>query len=308
MKVLIADDSPTMRRLLQSTLEEWGYEVVEAQDGEQALDILCGEDPPTLAILDWVMPQLTGPELCRRIRARKRPTYTYILLLTAKAQRQDLIEGMGAGADDYLVKPFDHPEMEVRLRAGRRIVDLQAELIQMREALREQATRDALTRCWNRSSILELLTHEIHRACRERKPLGVIMLDLDHFKLVNDTYGHVCGDEVLQQVVNRISSSMRSYDALGRYGGEEFIAVLSGCGEQCVLGNAERMRLSIECSPIEWQSEQICMTASFGAVAGIPPDGLTADRLIRIADESLYRAKREGRNRIAFTAYGEPAA
>jgi diguanylate cyclase (GGDEF)-like protein len=308
MKVLIADDSPTMRRLLQSTLEEWGYEVVEAQDGEQALDVLCGEDPPTLAILDWVMPQLTGPELCRRIRARKRPTYTYILLLTSQAQRQDLIEGMGAGADDYLVKPFDHPEMEVRLRAGRRIVDLQAELIQMREALREQATRDALTKCWNRSSIFELLTHEIHRACRERKPLGVIMLDLDHFKLVNDTYGHVCGDEVLKQVVNRISSSMRSYDALGRYGGEEFIGVLSGCGEHSLLGNAERMRAAIECSPIAWQSGQIRMTASFGAAAGIPPEGLTADQLIRIADESLYRAKREGRNRVAFTSYGEPAA
>jgi diguanylate cyclase (GGDEF)-like protein len=296
-----------MRHLLRTTLEDWGYEVVEAQDGEQALDILSAEDPPTLAILDWIMPQLTGPELCRRIRARKRPTYTYILLLTSKALRQDLIEGMGAGADDYLIKPFDHPEMEVRLRAGRRIVDLQAELIQMREALREQATRDALTKCWNRSSIFDLLTHEINRASHERKPLGVIMLDLDHFKLVNDTHGHVCGDEVLKQVVQRISASMRSYDAIGRYGGEEFIAVLAGCGEHSVLGNAERMRLSIECSPIEWQSEQIHMTASFGAVAGIPPDGLTADQLILLADQSLYRAKREGRNRVAFTSYGEPA-
>ncbi|MGD0578338.1 MAG: diguanylate cyclase [Bryobacteraceae bacterium] len=307
MKVLIADDSPTMRHLLRTTLEDWGYEVVEAQDGEVALDILSGENPPPLAILDWVMPQITGPELCRRVRARKRPTYTYILLLTSKALRQDLIEGMGAGADDYLVKPFDHPEMEVRLRAGRRIVDLQAELMQMQEALREQATLDALTRCWNRSSIFDILTSEINRASRERKALGVIMLDLDHFKEVNDTYGHVCGDEVLKQVVKRISSSMRSYDAIGRYGGEEFICVLSGCGEHCVCGNAERMRVSMESSPVEWQSERIRMTASFGAIAGMPPDGLTADQLIRIADESLYRAKREGRNRVVFTAYGEPA-
>jgi len=306
MKVLIADDSPTMRRLLQSTLEEWGYEVVEAQDGEQAFEILGGDDPPPLAILDWIMPRLTGPELCSRIRAHKRPAYTYILLLTSKAQRQDLIEGMSAGADDYLVKPFDHPEMEVRLRAGRRIIDLQAELMQMQEALREQATRDALTKCWNRASIFDILTNEIIRANRERRPLGVIMLDLDHFKEVNDTYGHVCGDEVLKQVVKRIASSMRSYDAIGRYGGEEFVCVLSGCGEQSVCGNAERMRATVESAPIEWQSERIRMTASFGAVAGIPPSDLTADQLIRIADEGLYRAKREGRNRVVFTPFGEP--
>ena len=307
MKVLIADDSPTMRHLLRTTLEGWGYEVVEAQDGERALAILSADDAPQLAVLDWVMPKITGPELCRRVRARKRSTYTYILLLTSKAQRQDLIEGMGAGADDYLVKPFDHPEMEVRLRAGRRIVDLQSELLQMQDALREQATLDSLTRCWNRPTIFEILTSEINRSCRERKALGVIMLDLDRFKEVNDTFGHNCGDEVLQQVVKRVTSSMRSYDAVGRYGGEEFICVLSGCGERCVRSHAERMRVSMESTPIEWQSEKILMTASFGAVSGIPSDDLTADQLIRLADESLYRAKREGRNRVVFKAFGETA-
>jgi len=308
MKVLIADDSPTMRRLLQATLESWGYEVVEAQDGEQAFDLLTGEDAPEMAIIDWVMPKVTGPDLCRRIRECKRPTYTYILLLTSKAQRQDLIEGMGAGADDYLVKPFDNPEMEVRLRAGRRIIDLQSELMQMQAALREQATRDALTRCWNRASIFEILTREISRASRERKPLAVTMLDLDHFKQVNDTYGHVCGDEVLEQVVRRISSAMRSYDALGRYGGEEFVAVLSSCDEQCVAANAERMRTAVEREPVVWQSMQIPITASFGAATGIPSEELTADELIRMADECLYRAKREGRNRVVVRSYGEHAS
>lgn len=307
MKVLVADDSPTMRRLLQSTLEEWGYEVVEAHDGEQALKILSSDDPPPIAILDWVMPKLTGPELCSRVRGRKSGTYTYILLLTAKAQHQDLIEGMGAGADDYIVKPFDRPEMEVRLRAGRRIVDLQTELMQAQEALREQATRDSLTRCWNRFSLFDILAREILRCYRENKPLGVIMLDLDHFKRVNDTYGHVCGDEVLKQLVKRVEGAMRSYDAIGRYGGEEFICVLSGCGEEVVRGHAERIRAAVEAQPVEWMKHKVKITSSFGAVAGIPTAGMTPDQLIRMADESLYQSKRGGRNRVSFASYGLPA-
>lgn len=306
MKVLIADDSPTMRRLLHSTLEEWGYEVVQAQDGEQALEILSQEDAPPIAILDWVMPKLTGPEVCARVRERKSRIYTYILLLTSKAQHKDLIEGMGAGADDYIVKPFDRPEMEVRLRAGRRIVDLQTELMQMQEALREQATRDSLTHCWNRFSLFDILGREIHRCHREKRALGVLMLDLDHFKMVNDTYGHLCGDQVLKHVVQRVESSMRSYDTIGRYGGEEFICVLSGCGEDSLKAYAERIRAALEASPVEWMDQQVKVTSSFGAVSGIPPADLSPDQLIRIADEALYCAKREGRNRISFTAYGEP--
>ena len=306
MKVLIADDSPTMRRLLQSTLEEWGYEVVQAEDGEQALEILSADDPPPIAILDWVMPKITGPELCARVRARKSRTYTYILLLTSKALRQDLIEGMGAGADDYIVKPFDRPEMEVRLRAGRRIVDLQMELMQMQEALREQATRDSLTKCWNRFSIFELLGKEMKRSRREHKALGVLMLDLDHFKRVNDTWGHVCGDEVLKHVVTLLSTSMRPYDAIGRYGGEEFICVMSGCDETSLKTNAERMRAAVAEHPVMWNGKLIEVTSSFGAVAGIPDEDMTPDELIRTADETLYKAKRAGRNRVSFSFYGEP--
>jgi two-component system cell cycle response regulator len=307
MKVLIADDSPTMRRLVQSTLEEWGYEVVEASDGEQALEVLSADDPPPIAILDWVMPKITGPELCNRVRNRKSRTYTYILLLTSKAQHQDLIEGMGAGADDYIIKPFDRPEMEVRLRAGRRIVELQAELMQMQDALREQATRDSLTQCWNRYALFDMLAREIHRCRRERKALGVVMLDLDHFKQVNDTYGHICGDEVLKQLVKRVEGVMRPYDTVGRYGGEEFICVFSGCGEPEVKNNAERIRAEVEARPIAWMQHQVQITSSFGAVAGIPTAAMTPDQLIRIADEALYRAKDGGRNRVAFSAYGESA-
>src|SRR5579863_2084632 len=199
MRILIADDSIVSRHLLEATLRKWGYEVAVACDGLEAWDALQGENAPRLAILDWVMPGLTGPEVCKRVRESSRgkeSNYTYILLLTSKSQREDLIEGMESGADDFLTKPFDQHELKVRLRAGTRIIDLQRELVAAREKLREQATKDFLTRVWNRSSVLEILQRELERGRRDKQPLGVILADLDHFKAVNDNYGHFAGDAV----------------------------------------------------------------------------------------------------------------
>src|SRR5947209_12940932 len=144
------------------------------------------ENAPPLAILDWMMPGMTGPEVCRLVRQRAREPYTYILLLTSKSLKEELIEGMEAGADDYVVKPFDQHELKVRLRAGTRLVDLQAQLLATREALRQQATHDYLTQLWNRSSILEIFTRELNRASRESGSVGVVLADLDHFKSIND--------------------------------------------------------------------------------------------------------------------------
>jgi two-component system cell cycle response regulator len=166
VKILIADDSIVSRHLLEATLRKWGYEVTVACDGAEALEILQQEQ--ALAILDWMMPGMTGLEVCRRLRQRSREPYTYILLLTSKSQKEDLIEGMEAGADDYITKPFDQHELQVRLRAGTRLVDLQAELLSAREALREQATKDSMTHLWNRSSILEHLARELSRSVREK--------------------------------------------------------------------------------------------------------------------------------------------
>jgi diguanylate cyclase (GGDEF)-like protein len=304
MRILIADDSLVSRHLLEATLRKWNYEVTVACDGTEAWNILSGEDPPRLAILDWVMPGMSGPEVCKRVREhakRGELNYTYLLLLTSKSQREDLIEGMEAGADDYLTKPFDQHELKVRLRAGSRVIDLQRELVAAREELREQATKDFLTRIWNRSSILDILQRELIRGARERRSVGVVLADLDHFKAVNDTFGHFAGDAVLREFTRRVSGAMRSYDSIGRYGGEEFLVILPGCDELCTASQSERMRLAICQEPMIIEDRTHPLTASFGACCFFPGMNVTAETLIRTADDALYAAKHQGRNRTVVS-------
>lgn len=298
MKILIADDSIVSRHLLEATLKKWGYEVVLASDGNRACEILCGVDPPTLAILDWMMPGMTGLEVCRRVRQRGQEPYTYILLLTSKNLREDLVEGMESGADDYIIKPFDQHELNVRLRAGTRLVELQTELLATREAMREQATKDALTHIWNRSSILDMLERELARSTRELRPVGVILLDLDHFKQVNDGHGHFAGDVVLQEAAGRIRDSIRTYDSIGRYGGEEFLILLPGCDDRSTFVQAERLRAHLAQETILVNRAELTVTGSFGCTSALPGQQSTAEALIRKADEALYLAKRLGRNRV----------
>ncbi len=306
MKILIADDSIVSRHLLEATLRKWGYEVVVACDGLEALELMQRENAPNLAILDWMMPGLTGLEVCDRIRKRAREPYTYILLLTSKSQKEDLIEGMDAGADDYITKPFDQHELQVRLRAGRRLVDLQAELLSAREALREQATKDSLTHLWNRSAIYDLLCRELSRAEREGTTVGVVMVDLDHFKSVNDNHGHFAGDAVLCESARRMQSTIRQYDAIGRYGGEEFLVMLPGCDEQGSFNLAERMRKQLSQAQMSLTENAINVTASFGATVAVPGQIWTPESLIRKADEALYLAKRLGRNRVEVLPIESP--
>lgn len=305
MKVLIADDSIVSRHMLEATVRKWGYDPVVACDGQEAWDILQRDGAPQLAILDWVMPQLTGPEVCRLTRQQQKEAYTYMLLLTSKNQREDLIEGMDAGADDYITKPFNHHELQVRLRAGRRIVDLQTELLITQAALRQQATHDALTKVYNRHSIFEVLDRELGRAERENLPIGLALLDIDHFKSVNDTYGHIAGDAVLVEAARRIKSAIRSYDSIGRYGGEEFLIILPGCDEACTRSQSERIRRSLAIEPMPIHEDHnsdisLALTASFGATTALPGSRITAEGLLRIADECLYESKRAGRNRVSF--------
>lgn len=298
MRILIADDSIVSRHLLEATLRKWEYDVVTASDGAEAWEVLQEPGAPSIAILDWVMPGLTGPEVCRLVRQRAGEPYTYLLLLTSKSLKEDLVEGMESGADDYLVKPFDQHELKVRLRAGRRIVELQSELVRAREALREQATKDFLTGIWNRSSILEILDRELQRSAREGSPVGVVLADLDHFKAVNDTFGHFAGDAVLREAARRMQSCCRGYDSIGRYGGEELLVILPGCQAECAEGQAERMRAVIESTPLTLGEDPYQLTCSFGVTWAEPGKAQPPEALIRTADDALYRAKRAGRNRV----------
>ena len=306
MKILIAEDDMVSRRLLQAILAKWDYEVVEACDGAEAWAALQAPGAPKLAILDWMMPGMDGIEVCRRVRQRGQEPYVYILLLTAKGKREEMVEGMEAGADDYLCKPFDGGELKVRLRAGRRIVELQEQLISAREAQRVLATYDALTGLLTRKAIFDTLHEELGRAGARRAPMGVLMFDIDHFKRVNDTYGHQAGDAVLRATAARMRQLVRGTDHVGRYGGEEFLVVAPGCDELATVTLAERLRAGIRAEPMEVPQGRIPVTASLGvacatvgATAGVGPgDFYDPEPLIRAADAALYRAKAAGRNRV----------
>jgi len=268
-----------------------------AAHGKAALDMMGAEDPPPMAVLDWVMPELTGPEVCRRVRETLREPYTYILLLTSKNTKGETVEGLEAGADDYIVKPFDQHELQVRLRAGQRIIDLQLNLMQAREELRERASKDLLTMLPNRSAIAHTLENEIARCHRDHRTVGIILLDLDHFKRVNDTLGHFAGDAVLRETAARLRSNMRPYDQVGRYGGEEFLVVLPNCDLEQAANQAERMRHRLHETSMLVDGSELQVSASFGVTIS---DGSerSPDVFVRVADEALYRAKANGRNRI----------
>lgn len=293
-EVLVAEDDPMFRKILQSWLQSWEYKVVVTTNGTEAWNILQQEHPPDLLILDWVMPGIDGMELCRRIREKSSASYQYILIVTANDARQDVIRGLEAGADDYLTKPFDKGELRARLRVGTRILTLQEDLIRAREDLRFQATHDVLTGIWNRRAVLDLLHREIERANRLRGSVGVLMLDLDHFKKINDTHGHLTGDAVLKATAERISQVVRSYDFVGRYGGEEFLVLLPGCDKEQAEQSGERIRLAVQASPVISAGSEISVTVSIGATA---TDGQAETEVLAIADAALYEAKSAGRNR-----------
>jgi two-component system cell cycle response regulator len=304
MKILIADDDPVSRLLVQRTLEKFGYEVLLAEDGRKAAEILSRSDGPRLALIDWMMPELDGLGVCREIRSGQREgSYVYILLLTSRQDSEDVVAGLEAGADDYITKPCDPAELRARLHTGRRILSLEETLVQAREEMRFKATHDGLTRLWNRVSILSLVRSELHRSDREARPTSLLLCDIDHFKRVNDEHGHLVGDVVLEEVSKRLISAVRSHDAVGRYGGEEFLVLLSNCDESCLKKRAEDIRAAIASTPFQTGSAELSVSVSIGATtcndskADVPLESVLAQ-----ADVALYRAKAEGRNRTVFAA------
>lgn len=298
MKVLLADDDRISRSVVKTLLLGWGYEVLEAIDGIQAWEILKEEVSPQLVLLDWMMPGIDGLELCRRLRQSDNSTYRYIILLTGRDTKEDLIGGLNAGADDYITKPFLPKELEVRLRVGKRILNLQHSLNEALKTQRYQAEHDLLTGIFNHSKILNTLEKELYRSRRQNSKLSVIMGDLDHFKKVNDGYGHVAGDAVLAEVAQRMKNNIRLYDSIGRYGGEEFLLVLPGCSADEAIITANRILESVSQESVKFNGIPIAITISLGVATKSIGDITTAVELVQAADTALYKAKQNGRNRV----------
>jgi two-component system cell cycle response regulator len=290
MKILIAEDDTTTRLIFGATLRKMGHTVTAVEDGGKAWKAWQQEEY-SLLISDWIMPEIDGLELCKRIRAQPSLQYTYIILLTSMDGKGSYLEGMDAGADDFITKPFDEEQLAARLRVAERIIALH-------QKLHIQATHDHLTGMWNRAAIMGHLRGEVERARRQSSHMGVIIADLDYFKRINDTYGHRTGDAVLQEAARRMQLALRPYDRLGRYGGEEFLIIASDCDLSQTTALAERIRSFMSTEPVKDQFSEIFVTVSLGIAIGSGQAGEDAGALVAIADEALYRAKKAGRNRI----------
>jgi two-component system, cell cycle response regulator len=301
VKILVADDDPVSRRLMQRILQQSAYEVIPVENGRQAAYELACEGGPRLALIDWMMPGLDGPGVCREVRSRHNDLYVYILLLTSKESSEDIVKGLDAGADDYLTKPCRPAELKARLHTGRRILQLEDRLVEAREGMRFKATHDPLTSLWDRGAILALLRSELNRSERAHSPVSLLLCDIDHFKRINDEYGHQTGDEVLEEVSTRLLDGVRSHDAVGRYGGEEFLIVLNGCGGEQLKERAEDIRGSISCSAFSTSHGSISVSMSMGAITIDNWDqSIPVEQFLRQADVALYRAKAAGRNRVEY--------
>jgi len=319
MKILLADDDHVSRLLMQRMLQSNGYDVITAENGREALQQLSRNDSPRLALLDWMMPELDGLDVCREIRAARNKSYTYILLLTARESPDDIVAGLKAGADDYLTKPCHLAELKARLHAGRRILMLEDKLVESREAMRYDATHDALTSVWNRGTVLTRIRSELNLSQESKCSTSLLLCDVDHFKQVNDTYGHLVGDEVLRQISGRLSNCARPGDLVGRYGGEEFLLLLKDTGLNdsgqprlvravhspfdpgTFLHRAEQIREAVRSHPFSTLAGPLSISVSIGAIT---IDSVTAampvETLLAHADGALYRAKAAGRDRAIF--------
>ncbi len=297
MQVLVVEDSAVYRKLIRDCLDGWGFGVTIAKTGSEAWGFLQQPDCPKLVLLDWVLPDIDGIELCKRVRqaGSSRP-YVYIILLTRRSGRQNLLSAMEAGVDDYLAKPFNELELKAQLLVGKRILDLQDELISARESMRHAATHDSLTGLMNRVEILDALHRELERAEREHKPVGVILADIDHFKDVNDSLGHLFGDEALKGIAQRLRAVLRGYDSIGRYGGEEFLLILPGCDLPTTLLRSKQLCGSVAATPVASSGLERVITMSMGVAIG--SGNTDVEALVNEADLGLYAAKQKGRNRV----------
>ncbi len=288
---MIAEDNPILSRNLARNISNWGYKVITARNGLEAWNLIL-KNNIRLAILDWMMPGIDGINLCRKIREelpKNKSEYVYTILLTGKNQQKDIIEGLSSGADDYMIKPANLLELKVRIMNGSRIIDLEDKRIQL-------ATTDSLTNLWNRRKIFEFFEEELDRRGREHIAVGVIMIDIDNFKQINDNYGHSAGDKVLSEVAFRLKNSLRRYDKIGRYGGDEMLIVLPNCDHDNVISIAERLRHIVCSKKTKTSAGNLKITISLGGVSTQYLKEISLEKLLDISDKALYQAKKKNRN------------
>jgi diguanylate cyclase (GGDEF)-like protein len=297
----VAEDDPVARKILEKTLIKEGHEVVSVENGRKAFDLFKQRFFPII-LTDWMMPEMDGIELCRAVRNHQASGYVFVIILTSKDSKDDIVTGLNSGADDYVNKPFNPPELKARIKTCMRILGLERSLKKANENIRILSITDPLTKSYNRGYITECLPKEINRAIRYERALSLVLCDIDYFKKVNDTYGHQAGDQVLIEVVRSIKNSIRQeLDWIARYGGEEFLIVLPETGPEgaCIL--AERLRNNISKHKFIFQEKAIHITCSFG-ISGFDSatsgENISSESLIITADKNLYQCKSEGRNRV----------
>lgn len=305
LQILVVDDSPVYRKLVEHALEGNPYSLTFAKSGSEALDLFA-RNLPAIVITDWMMPDLSGLDLCQRLRADVHRGYTYIILLTSIAEKDNVVKGLAAGADDYLTKPFDPGELLARIGVGRRIIDLHRQIDAKNKLLEELAHSDSLTGLPNRRAIEDWAARQLRGAARHGFPYWVVLADLDSFKSINDNYGHAGGDMLLQQFAEILRTVTRASNICGRLGGDEFLMVITHVEGDGVYKSVERFREILAGHKFDIGDEKVSITASFGIASFREKETPDFATLIRRADTALYAAKRAGRNLIK--AESEPKA
>jgi two-component system, cell cycle response regulator len=297
IKILVVDDSPVSRKVLEHALSDEPYTLLFAESGGEALR-LFQERRPAVVITDWMLPDSSGPELCQRIRSDAQNSYTYIILLTSMTEKDSVVKGLAAGADDYLTKPFDASELLARIGVGRRIIDLHREIEEKNRLLEEAARTDHLTGLANRRAIEEWATRQLRGAARHGFPLWVVLADLDTFKSINDNHGHDAGDTVLQKFAEILRANTRASDLSGRLGGDEFLLILTHVERENIEITLDRLREQFGSQIFTFNGQKVKVTASFGIAGFQGGEEPEISALVRQADKALYAAKRGGRNQV----------
>jgi diguanylate cyclase (GGDEF)-like protein len=297
LPVLVVDDSPVYRKLVEHALEDQAYSPVFAKSGREAMD-LYAKHAPSIVITDWMMPDFSGLELCQHIRGDLQHPYTYIIVLTSISEKDNVVKGLAAGADDYLTKPFDPGELLARIGVGRRTIDLHNEIDGKNKLLEELAHTDSLTGLPNRRALEDWAGRQLRGAARHGYSLWVVHADLDSFKSINDSHGHDAGDQVLKEFGAILKEYTRASDISGRMGGDEFLLVLTHVDEKHIRLTVERLREHLASKKFSFGGKNISVTASFGVCGFQGKEPLEFSKLVRQADKALYGAKRAGRNQI----------